>query len=131
MSLFQMPHAKTIKPPDSTPSILAESDTQPYLPKNIDTEVEIPVRDLKGLFYGRIDYAEHTPDGVILYAYKSALRDDLPERYERQLQLYAAMWHSTRGSWPIQAFVLYPLTGATHEVWGVQTKRGQIPRNES
>src|SRR5260221_9167351 len=51
-------------------------------------EVEVPVKSLDGLLYGRIDQVEHSPEGVHLLDYKSALRADLPERYERQLQLY-------------------------------------------
>jgi hypothetical protein len=46
--------------------------------------VEIPVRSQDGLLAGRIDYAERLPHGGLrLLDYKSALRDDLPERYER------------------------------------------------
>lgn len=79
-------------------------------------EVEIPVQSLDGLFRGRVDVAEKTRDGTVLYDYKSALRDDLPERYERQLQLYAFLWNDTRGEWPQGAFVLYPLTNNSHRV---------------
>lgn len=51
-----------------------------------------------------------------LIDYKSALRADLPERYERQLQLYALLWHETFGEWPAEAYIVYPFTGATHKV---------------
>jgi hypothetical protein len=79
-------------------------------------EVEIDVQSADGLFHGRIDRVEHQHDGDILYDFKSALRDDPDERYERQLQLYALMWHDTRGRWPISAYVVYPLVGRTHIV---------------
>jgi PD-(D/E)XK nuclease superfamily len=79
--------------------------------------VEIPVHSQDGLLMGRIDYAERLPNGgVRLIDYKSALRADLPERYERQLQLYALLWHETFGEWPAEALVVYPFTGATHKV---------------
>jgi RecB family exonuclease len=79
--------------------------------------VEIPVQSEDGLLAGRIDYAERLPDGGIrLLDYKSALRDDLPERYERQLQMYAFLWYETFGEWPTEALVIYPFTGTTHKV---------------
>jgi CRISPR/Cas system-associated exonuclease Cas4 (RecB family) len=81
-----------------------------------DEEVEIPVVSADGRFRGRVDRAEHLPQGTRLVDYKSAVRDDLPERYERQLQLYAYMWHETRGAWPVEASVVYPLTGSTYPV---------------
>lgn len=79
-------------------------------------EIEVPVQSKDGLFNGRVDRAEYREEGVRLIDYKSALRDDLPGRYERQLQLYAYMWHETRDEWPVDAQVCYPLTGSTHSV---------------
>ena len=79
-------------------------------------EVEVPVNSANGLLVGRIDRVEHGPMGTRLLDYKSALRDDLPDRYERQLQLYALMWHDTRGDWPTQANVIYPLAASAHMV---------------
>jgi hypothetical protein len=79
-------------------------------------EVEIPVQSADGLFHGRIDRVEHTSEGDVLFDFKSALRDDLPERYERQLQFYALMYQDTRGSWPVAAHVVYPLAGKAHTV---------------
>lgn len=79
-------------------------------------EVEAPVQSKDGLFKGRIDRVEHNQEGVALIDYKSALRDDLPPRYERQLQLYAYLWHESRGDWPVKAFVIYPLTVSQHVV---------------
>lgn len=79
-------------------------------------EAEVPVQSNDGFFHGRIDRAEHRDDGTWLFDYKSALRDDLPGRYRRQLQLYALMWYDTRASWPIAAQVVYPLTGTIHSV---------------
>lgn len=94
--------------------------TAPSMNTNVSGEfvvVEIPVYSQDGLLMGRIDYAERLPDGgVRLIDYKSALRADLPERYERQLQLYALLWHETFGEWPTEALVVYPFTGATHKV---------------
>lgn len=79
-------------------------------------EVEVPVKSRDGLFVGKVDRAEHTPDGTHLLDYKSALRDDLPGRYERQVQLYAVMWRDTRGEYPSEATVVYPLVGTSHPV---------------
>jgi len=81
-----------------------------------EVEVEILVRSRDGLLIGRVDRVEGTPGGIRLIDYKSALHDDLPQRYERQLQLYAAMWHDTWGAWPAEARVIYPLTGAAYMV---------------
>ncbi len=81
-----------------------------------NVEVEVPVTSSDGLLKGRVDRAEHSPNGVRLLDYKSALRGDLPERYERQLQLYAVMWWHTKGSWPVSAHVIYPLIGSTHDI---------------
>lgn len=79
-------------------------------------EVEVPLQSKDGLFRGRVDRAEHRSDGTWLFDYKAALREDLPERYSRQLQLYAFIWHDARGEWPVQARVLYPLAGREHAV---------------
>jgi hypothetical protein len=79
-------------------------------------EIEVPVQSADGLFRGRVDRAEHRPEGLRLVDYKSALRGDLPGRYERQVQLYAFLWHETRGEWPVAGLVLYPLTATTHPV---------------
>ena len=54
--------------------------------------------------------------GVSLFDFKSAMREDLPERYMRQLQLYAYLWWEVYGEWPVAAHVVYPLTATTHEV---------------
>ncbi len=78
--------------------------------------VEVPVQSQDRLLAGRVDYAERLSTGVRLLDYKSALRDDLPERYERQLQLYALLWYETFGEWPEEAAVIYPFTGAMHRV---------------
>lgn len=82
----------------------------------VKVETEVPVQSRNKLFNGRVDRAEYWEDGVRLIDYKSALRDDLPGRYERQLQLYAYMWHETRAEWPVSAQVCYPLTGSVHSV---------------
>jgi PD-(D/E)XK nuclease superfamily protein len=78
--------------------------------------VEVPVQSQDGLLAGRVDYAERLSTGIRLLDYKSALRDDLPERYERQLQLYTLMWYETFGEWPVEAAVVYPFTGAIYSV---------------
>jgi CRISPR/Cas system-associated exonuclease Cas4 (RecB family) len=79
-------------------------------------EVEVAVRSKNSVLQGRIDRVEKTANGTRLVDYKSAFRDDLPERYARQLQLYAFLWYETRNEWPIEAFVFYPLRGSFHIV---------------
>jgi CRISPR/Cas system-associated exonuclease Cas4 (RecB family) len=83
---------------------------------SVHVEVEVPVRSQNGLFQGRIDQVEHTRDGTVIYDFKSALRDDLPGRYQRQVQLYSLMWQETHGDWPIAGYVVYPLAGKTYPV---------------
>jgi len=78
--------------------------------------MEVPVKSKDGIFIGRIDRAEYLADGVRIIDFKSALRSDLPERYERQLQMYAWLWHEQFDEWPNDAFVFYPFTGKTHAV---------------
>jgi len=83
---------------------------------SVPMEVEVPVRSKDGLFQGRIDRVERTSDGTVIYDFKSALRDDLPGRYQRQIQLYSLMWQETRGDWPIAGYVVYPLAGKAYPV---------------
>lgn len=78
--------------------------------------VEVPVQSEDGLFQGSVDRVEHTSTGIRLIDMKSTLRNDLPERYERQVQMYAAMWRDTYGEWPIEAVVIYPLRGTRFQV---------------
>lgn len=77
---------------------------------------EVPVRSADGLFVGRIDSVERVAGGVRIVDYKLALRVDLPERYERQVQLYAHMWRDSYGRWPTEAVVVYPLLGSATSV---------------
>lgn len=81
-----------------------------------DVEVEQEVTSKDGVFQGRVDCAVHLPEGTHLLDYKSAMREDLPGRYERQVQLYAYLWHETRGEWPVAAEVIYPFTSAAFQV---------------
>lgn len=84
--------------------------------KDETVEVEVPVASTDGLFRGRVDRAEHLQEGTRLVDYKSSVRDDLPGRYQRQLQLYSLMWHDTRGEWPVEGEVVYPLTSSAHRI---------------
>lgn len=81
-----------------------------------DIEVEVPVQSRDGFFKGRIDRVEHLGEGVQLIDYKSALREDLPSRYMRQLQFYAYLWHESRNEWPLNAYVIYPLSASKYEI---------------
>lgn len=79
-------------------------------------ETEIPVQSADGFFKGYVDRAEHGPSGTHIIDYKSASRADIPERYERQLQMYASMWCDSRGEWPARASLRYPLAGKSTEI---------------
>lgn len=81
-----------------------------------DVSMEVPVKSKDGLLKGRIDRIEWTNQGVRILDYKSALRDDLPERYEQQLQLYAWIWHEMTSEWPHEALVIYPFTSKSYIV---------------
>jgi len=80
------------------------------------TEAEVEVFSADGMFRGFIDRVERRADGIHIVDYKTALRSDLPERYERQLQMYAAMWADSRGEWPVTAALEYPLIASVIEV---------------
>lgn len=110
-----LPKSKTIQALDDG-KIEIGKNTYSVFSKGETIAVEISVRSADGLFKGRIDRAEHTKNGIRLIDYKSALREDLPERYERQLQLYSFMWNDTFGEWPIEAQVYYPLRGSFFSV---------------
>jgi len=77
---------------------------------------EVTVASADGWLMGRVDRVERDDNGIRIIDYKSAVRGDLPERYERQVQTYASMWHDTFGEWPSEALVVYPLLGAVHSV---------------
>jgi hypothetical protein len=79
-------------------------------------EVEVKVRSADGLLSGRVDAAERLPSGVRIIDYKSAVRDDIPARYERQLQIYALLWYETRHEWPVEAQLIYPFISTTHPI---------------
>ena len=100
----------------SPPERVKRVENEPLLESSNEVEVEIPVKSRDRLFAGKVDRAEHTSEGTRLLDYKSALRDDLPGRYERQVQLYAAMWRDTRGEYPTEATVVYPLIGTSYPV---------------
>lgn len=82
----------------------------------IAVEVEVPVRSRDGLFEGIVDRAERDERGVHLIDYKSASRGDLPDRYRRQLQLYAYIWHDSRDEWPASGRVVYSAIGTSYRV---------------
>lgn len=78
--------------------------------------IEVPVVSKDGLIAGRVDRVERSEQGIKLIDYKAALRDDIPERYERQLQIYSWLWQASYGEWPVEAQLVYPLTSRTYEV---------------
>jgi CRISPR/Cas system-associated exonuclease Cas4 (RecB family) len=83
-------------------------------PGGIETEVRVRSRD--GYLRGAIDKVEYTTEGTRIIDYKSAVRDDVPGRYERQMQVYALLWREVRGEWPVEAELVYPFTGMRKRV---------------
>jgi CRISPR/Cas system-associated exonuclease Cas4 (RecB family) len=81
----------------------------------VQTELKVTSKDK--FFTGKIDRVERGEDNTVrLIDYKSALRDDVPERYQKQLQLYAYLWYETFGEWPIEAKLIYPFKNTEHTV---------------
>lgn len=92
-----------------------KSGIPPTAPGNVSTE--IPVTSTSRVIHGVIDRAERDQiTGIKLVDLKSAYRTDLPDRYERQLQLYAAMWYQQFDERPHSGEVFYPLTYQRHVV---------------
>jgi RecB family exonuclease len=77
---------------------------------------EVQVSSADGWLKGRVDRVESSAAGTTIVDYKSGMRATQSEPYERQLQLYAAMWRDTYGSWPSAAHVIYPLIGISREI---------------
>lgn len=87
-------------------------------------EHEVWVESSDGTVGGFIDRVNRTKDGVVLSDYKSGAIMDSPkdggstelrQSYKAQLELYAALYHSKYGSWPIRLEIV-PLQGATVDV---------------
>ena len=86
------------------------------LPHGWTVLTEQPVRSADGLFAGIVDHAERTDTGVFLQDHKTTTRTEVPEKFRRQLQLYASMWKDTYGMPVTRATLNYPLIGAVHPV---------------
>ena len=104
-------------------AIMAEATRRPLSPKRrrpssptLSAETEVEVRSSDGMFRGFVDRAEHRSDGTHIIDYKSALRPDVPGRYKRQIQMYAAMWADTRGDWPVMGSLRYPAIAQSFDV---------------
>ena len=85
---------------------------------------EEPVATPDGIIAGIIDYVCETPQGTLLRDYKTgtvwgeAAQDGfalLKTEYQTQLKLYAALWWSQSGQWPLR-LELVPLDDAPVEV---------------
>jgi len=107
--------------------VLEISETIPHVVKKISTPrsgekleygFELPISSPDGTVQARIDAVLPSPEGPVLKDYKSgAIFVDDSERlpilkvsYEKQLRLYAALYASSRGRWPVRLEVV-PLTG--------------------
>ncbi len=99
----------------SQPNLARKSRELAQVPLELPAcEVTVQSKDL--VFRGRIDRVELISEGIQLVDYKSAYRDDLPERYARQIQLYAYLWYETTGEWPVEGQVFYPMKGTFYQV---------------
>ncbi len=81
-----------------------------------DIEAEIVVSSSDGYFCGQIDRVERTDAGIRLIDTKTTLRTELQPGYERQIQMYAFLWHESRREWPVEGQVVYPLTSLVHRI---------------
>ena len=73
-----------------------------------------------GTIRGTLDLAVRGPSGTWIVDYKSGIERDetgagLVEPYERQLLLYAFLWHEQHGEWPSRTIIL-PLDGPEIDV---------------
>lgn len=112
-------------PPRPVEPAVAGSGGQPWnhdlvaLQRGWEAVVEHPVQSSDGLFAGIVDRAERLQRGVRIVDTKSTTRPEVPDRYRRQLQLYAAMWndsHPERPNKVAEAVLSYPLLGTQHPV---------------
>jgi hypothetical protein len=86
--------------------------------EKLDYGFELPISSPDGTVQARIDAVLPSPEGPVLKDYKSgAIFVDDSERlpilkvsYEKQLRLYAALYASSKGRWPVRLEVV-PLTG--------------------
>ena len=85
---------------------------------------EVWVETADGSVGGAIDHILETADGAVLRDYKSGQllqpaephgKATLKEEYQTQLKLYAALFHSRFGRWPVRLEVV-PLQGDAHVV---------------
>lgn len=81
-----------------------------------DALVEYRLISKDGLISGVLDRVTRDSVGVIITDYKSASRNDVPERYERQLQTYAWLWNEVFDEWPVRAVLVYPFVGQSRDV---------------
>ena len=92
---------------------------------NIRIFHEIPVTTTDGLISGIIDYARETPGGTLLRDIKTGTiwdqesaengTPEIKDDYQVQLKLYAVLWHSKTGEWPLR-LELAPQDGEPVEV---------------
>jgi hypothetical protein len=86
---------------------------------DVDTELWLETHDRT--VRGRVDLVIRTAEGAWIVDYKSGVEREaatgraLVEPYERQLRVYAYLWHEQFGSWPTRTFLL-PLDGAEIDV---------------
>lgn len=76
-----------------------------------DRLVEQEVTSKDNMFRGRVDQAVRTADHLRLTDFKSSMKNEVPDRYARQLQMYTEMWKDTFDERPDSAWLVYPLTG--------------------
>lgn len=127
-SAVVVPHRPSPQGPIDPAVFKLSSDL--HLPLMSEVAVEFPIASPDGLFRGRIDRIERTELGVRIIDYKSSVRDELPERYARQVQLYAALWFDVYGVWPVEGEIIFPLVSKSYLV-PVEPATCQAVRDEA
>jgi hypothetical protein len=83
----------------------------------VQVKIEEEIKDPREPIAGRPDRVELRADGAHLIDLKSGSIEAglVPDRYRRQLLVYAYLWHSLHGAWPVEAEIR-TLDGRRHPV---------------
>jgi len=84
---------------------------------------EVPVKTSDGTVYGKIDAVQFHRDGVEIIDYKTGAitdvlygDDSVKLAYEKQMKLYAGLFHSEYGTWPAKMTII----GLNGEVYNIR-----------
>lgn len=79
---------------------------------------ELRLDDPNGVVLGRPDLIIEAAAGAKIIDFKtgSFSKDESLEKFERQLMLYAYLWHANSRDWPTEATAVNPLTGRRYGI---------------